>query len=478
MRTFLIILFSFCLSFISNAQTWHTMGAGVTGGISAAPTIATIYYYNGEITIGGFFKKSGSTTLNGIGQWDGNQWLPIGTGIFEDLLPGDSGIGHDLKVYNSKLYFGGSFTVAGGSSEADTMKAANNIAKWDGASWEPMTKRGDGFNGGVGSLQVYHNNLYIGGGFNVSLDSTGFLYTTTIAKWNDTAFSRIGKFISNHPSGDDYVQDLCVYNDKLIAGGFFNSINGSPYGSYKYIATYVSDTTWDTLSTGLNNAVWALTVFNGELYAGGMFTATGSGTPANHVAKWNGTQWLPVGEGLNDTIYTLCVDSLQNKLYAGGAFTQTGLGQPAKHIAEWNGTNWQEVGGGTNLFVFGLFAKDSNLYVGGEFTMAGTTPANHIAVWGNNSVGINEIGKKERKIKLYPNPNNGNMQLDYSLSENETGIVKIMDVTGKLVASYVLEKDKTNIAISEAALKNGVYFYQIIVNGEVINSDKLVIIKN
>jgi hypothetical protein len=79
---------------------------------------------------------------------------------------------------------------------------------------------------------------------------------------------------------------------------------------------------------------------------------------------------------------------------------------------------------------------------------------------------------------IYPNPNNGTMQLDYQLSDDETGVVKIMDVTGKLIVTYVLEKDKTNIAISEAALKNGVYFYQIIVNGEVVNSDKLVIIKN
>ncbi len=77
-----------------------------------------------------------------------------------------------------------------------------------------------------------------------------------------------------------------------------------------------------------------------------------------------GQTWQQVGEGLNDTVLALTVDSLQNKLYAGGGFTQTGLGVPAKHIAEWTGTNWQEVGGGTNRRVFALFSKDSNLYVG------------------------------------------------------------------------------------------------------------------
>jgi hypothetical protein len=480
MRTFLTILFLFCFSFISNAQTWHTMGSGVTGSTMAMPTVAVIYDYNGKIAIGGFFTNSGSIVLNGIGQWDGNLWQPMSTGIFDAILPpGNSGVGHDLLDYHNQLYFTGSFSVAGGINNSDTTHAAKNIAKWDGTAWQPIGGRwGNGFYGGGGVFQIYQNDLFIGGGFNVCLDTFGFHSTTTIAKWNDTTFSAVGQFHSNHPSGDDYVQDLCIYNGKLIAGGYFNSIDGSPYGSYGYVAAYVNDTTWDTLSTGLNNPVYALTVFNNELYAGGLFTATGDGTTAKHVAKWNGTQWLPVGEGLNDTVAVLYVDSLQNKLYAGGTFTQTGLGQPAKHIAEWNGTNWVEVGGGTNGYVQSLFAKDSNLYVGGAFTMAGTTPANRIAVWGNNSVGINEIGKKERKIKLYPNPNNGNMQLDYSLNEGEAGILKIMDVTGKLVASYVLENSKTNIAISEAALQNGVYFYQIIVNGEVVNSDKLVIIKN
>lgn len=221
-----------------------------------------------------------------------------------------------------------------------------------------------------------------------------------------------------------------------------------------------------------------LAVYNGELYAGGNFTATGDGTPVNHVAKWNGNQWLPVGEGLNDSVWVLCVDSAQNKLYAGGFFTQTGLGQPAKHIAEWNGTSWQEIGGGANNFVLSMFAKDSNLYVGGAFTQAGGIAANRIAVWGNNPVGIIELYKKDSKLNIYPNPGNGNFNLEYMLNPNEKCIVNIMDIAGKLVESYSLFTNKNNLQISANDLNNGVYLYQIIINGTIVNADKLIIIKD
>lgn len=124
--------------------------------------------------------------------------------------------------------------------------------------WKSMASNdamGDGLNSSCMELQVYNNNLYLGGFFNTCLDSTGYHFTQDIAKWNDTVFSAVGQFYSNHPSGYDATMDLCIYNDKLIAGGYFNSINGSPYGSYGYIATY-NDTIWDSLGSGLNDVVF------------------------------------------------------------------------------------------------------------------------------------------------------------------------------------------------------------------------------
>jgi hypothetical protein len=41
------------------------------------------------------------------------------------------------------------------------------------------------------------------GGVNLSGDSSGLHFTQDIAKWNDTVYSAIGQFYSNHSSGYD-----------------------------------------------------------------------------------------------------------------------------------------------------------------------------------------------------------------------------------------------------------------------------------
>ena len=47
--------------------------------------------------------------------------------------------------------------------------------------------------------------------------------------------------------------------------------------------------------------VSALTVYNGELIAGGDFTTAG-GTRASYIARWNGATWQPLGSGMNDAV--------------------------------------------------------------------------------------------------------------------------------------------------------------------------------
>ena len=80
---------------------------------------------------------------------------------------------------------------------------------------------------------------------------------------------------------------------------------------------------WSTLGAGIGagyyHSVHAFATYNGELYAGGYFTSAG-GTPANNIAKWNGTNWSSVGTGINGYVYSLCV--FNGELYAGGSFLQ------------------------------------------------------------------------------------------------------------------------------------------------------------
>ena len=75
----------------------------------------------------------------------------------------------------------------------------------------------------------------------------------------------------------------------------------------------------------------------------------------NHIAKWNGTNWLPLGSGMNSNVYALALDN-SNNLYAGGQFTIAG-GSNASCVAKWNGTNWTQQQGG---------AQPSERYAPGE----------------------------------------------------------------------------------------------------------------
>jgi len=80
-------------------------------------------------------------------------------------------------------------------------------------------------------------------------------------------------------------------------------------------------------------------------------------------------------------------------------------------------------------------------------------------------------------FNLYPNPNNGEMIFDYALAYEADAKFVIYDVTGRKINSYQLSASLNSITISEAALKNGVYFYKIISNDAIIFTDKFVIIK-
>ena len=79
--------------------------------------------------------------------------------------------------------------------------------------------------------------------------------------------------------------------------------------------------------------------------------------------------------------------------------------------------------------------------------------------------------------KLFPNPNNGEMQYDYTLLEGSSGEFIIFDISGRKLATYKLSKGYNSLIIDQGNLSNGLYIYKTLVNRQFVDQNKLIIIK-
>jgi hypothetical protein len=242
------------------------------------------------------------------------------------------------------LYAGGSFNVAGGS-------LANYIAKWNGQAWSGL---GSGLSLWVNALTVFDDGsgsgpaLFAGGSF----DAAGGVSAKNIAKWDGQSWSAVGSGVNSA------VYALSVYNDGGIAGpmlyvgGQFTTVGGvSAECMAKWDGQALSP-----LDSGVNNRVAALAVLdNGSgvaplLYAAGAFTSA-AGAEANRVAQWDGQKWSALGSGMNSTVSALAVfddgSGSGPALYAAGTFTLAG-GVAVNRIAKWDGQTWSALGSGLN----------------------------------------------------------------------------------------------------------------------------------
>lgn len=94
-----------------------------------------------------------------------------------------------------------------------------------------------------------------------------------------------------------------------------------------------------------------------------------------------------------------------------------------------------------------------------------------------------QINKKDEilhelvEFAIHPNPNNGNMNVEYEIPETETGTFEVYNMLGEKLFSYSLYSGKNTFSISRSDLREGIYFYRAIAGNKQIAADKIVIIK-
>ncbi len=261
--------------------------------------------------------------------------------------------------------------IAGGTFTTAGGASATYIARWDGSAWAPL---GAGVNAPVRALQVHDGILYVGGDFS----SAGGASANQVAAWDGTSWSALGPGL-----GGGFialgVRALTVYNGQVVAGGFFTN---SGNRSINRIATW-DGTAWQPVGVWTIDTVYSLIVHDGDLIAGSVVWNPDFGSWPQMIRRFDGVSWLPMGTGPLDHPYPNAVRWLaifNGQLIATGQFPRAG-GTTVNFVSRWDGTGWRALASGTNNNVFALAEFDGKLFAGGEFTQATGVPAQRLASW-------------------------------------------------------------------------------------------------
>lgn len=244
------------------------------------------------------------------------QWLPVAL---------DSGVTTHIFEHNGELHKAGRY----GSQR--------HISRWDGNQWQMLTS----WTGALDhAAYVSWNGLIVTGGIFANIG--GVPNTTALAAWDGNSWVALGAFtwITTQPT----VTDLAVWNGNLLVGGTWDEVDGIPCTG---IAMY-DGTQWSNMNANFtpsfaspNPHVVDFVEYQGNLVVGGSIENSG-GTPVNHLAVWDGTNWSAMGSGTDREVKGLAV--IGNDLFVYSPQSQDWGGQSYNTIARWDGTQYNDMG--------------------------------------------------------------------------------------------------------------------------------------
>ncbi len=92
-----------------------------------------------------------------------------------------------------------------------------------------------------------------------------------------------------------------------------------------------------------------------------------------------------------------------------------------------------------------------------------------------SGVGIDEVGR-EYGFKVYPNPSNGILTIEYSLGLTDVGTAQLFDLSGRCVHHSTLIADANLTKLGLSHVSSGLYLLRIAVNGDTKLSEQISIV--
>ncbi len=272
-----------------------------------------------------------------------------------------------LALSGYELYVGGTFTQIGGIAAANIAKYNIQTGKWSNVG------SASALNGAVTAIVVSGSNVFIGGAFT---NAGGVANADYIVRWDGSAWNAMGAASLNNS-----VTQMALNGSDLYVCGAFTNVDGVV--GTNYLAKW-NGSAWSNITSGLSVTVIGIdcvTASGGNVYIGGFFVDGGDNVFL--VLKWDGSTWTTLGDPAANDVFRV-IQIYNNDIYVGGDFTNAGSTGDADHLLRWDGSTWQAVGdgGALNNKVFALAMSGTNLIVGGLYTnAAGLANADYLAGW-------------------------------------------------------------------------------------------------
>jgi len=370
--------------------------------------------------------------------------------------------------YLDTLYIGGEFTGIGNN---DTIR---NIAKWNGNNWEYITEFNIGY---ILDFKIINNELYAFGGFDTFKD----IETNGIINYNGTKWQSVHNLpkIDTIFNASNQIFDITYYNNEIYIGGNFHSNN--PENEINDIIKY-NGTEWVSVGNGLKgSSAWVnkMVIYKGDLIVAGYFSKL-DGNAGNNIMKWDGEKWSELFPSDSIDFSSGQVMDLKVKddeLYISGSFGINGFGEK---ILKWDGHNLCAFGGDFNNNVYSMGFYRDTLYIGCG-TMIDTLQVNGIAKWiGGNDLdtcsvlqSVEEIKNDLNNLIIYPNPTNGEFKIKLNTKTPTKTNIKIYNINGcKLFEKQFFQTNE--ITINNIQFEKGIYFVKIETE-KFVNTKKLII---
>jgi hypothetical protein len=365
---------------------WDHLGdRGAPGTDSLDLVASALAVSSGAVYVGGEFTDAGGLPdADRIAVWNGSSWSAVSSPASQI----SNGRVSAIAVSAGKVYAGGTFTNAGGDADADF------LAVWDGVSWKPFcTAAGQPLGGNVTSLQIIGQTLYVGGTFQngAAIASADYLLACNLA--NGAPSTTVAD--PAHPFSGSVYALAADSNGTLYAGGGFTNLEN--IDAADHVAYLPAGGSWQPMGAGaggwgcaVTDFVRGLTTVGTDAYVGTDATDIAGIAQADHVAKWNGTEWSALGSGsgggngwFSTTTEINALTGTGSYVLATGTFLNANGDPRADNIAFFDGTAWHPVGSdgagngpwsGNGL---ALTVVDRTLYAAGSFTSAGGDPQAH-----------------------------------------------------------------------------------------------------